>query len=520
MQAMPRKYPIGIQDFEDLRTSNCVYVDKTDLIYSLVDNYRTCFLSRPRRFGKSLLLSTLKAYFLGKKELFKGLAIESLETEWTPRKVFHISFADSKYLEVDNLKDLLNNTLTKWESLYGSSPTERSFSLRFKGVIERAYEQSGEQVAVLIDEYDSPILSAISAGMETRRTELRDIMRDFFSPLKESGVYIRLLFITGITKFSQMGIFSDLNHIGNISMHPKYSHICGITETELLTQFKPDIALLAEYNNETYDEACAHLKQMYDGYHFTRRSEEIYNPYSVINVFDSLEYNSYWFSSGTPTFLVEMVKNSRFIPETLESCEAADSMFDTPVENLTELLPVLYQSGYLTIKDYDQGIYTLGYPNDEVRYGFVNSLLPAYLGYTQEEGKMSILAMKKALENGDAETCMKLMRSFVASVPYEAKSDKESRAEIIFYMIFTLLGQFVQTQVPTSIGRADVVVKNKKYIYIFEIKVHGTPNDGLAQIERQHYAVPYETDSRQVVRIGVHYDAETRGITEWKMAQI
>jgi hypothetical protein len=510
-------YPIGIQDFEELRKRNCVYVDKTDLIYSLVNNYATCFLSRPRRFGKSLLCSTLKAYFQGKKELFKGLAIESLETEWTAREVLHISFADSKYVEVDSLKDLLNDTLTQWEALYGSRPTERTFNLRFKGVIRRAYEQSGKQVAVLIDEYDSPILDAISADKETLRTDLRTTLRGFFKPLKDSGVYIRLLFITGITKFSQMGIFSELNHIGSVSMHPKYSTICGITETELLTQFKPDIALLAENNNETYDEACAHLKQMYDGYHFTRKSEEIYNPYSVINVFDSLEYGRYWYSTGTPTFLVEMVKNSSFIPETLESCEAVDSMFDRPVENLTEILPVLYQSGYLTIKGYDDGIYTLGYPNDEVRYGFVNSLLPAYLGYTEEEGKMSILAMKKALENGDAETCMKQMRSFVASVPYEAKSNNESRAEIIFYMIFTLLGQFVQTQVPTAIGRSDVVVRNKKYIYIFEIKVHGTADDGLAQIERQHYAASYETDTRQVVRVGVQYDAETRGITEWKV---
>ncbi|MDR0894646.1 MAG: ATP-binding protein [Prevotellaceae bacterium] len=518
MQAMPRKYPIGIQDFEELRNRNCVYVDKTDLIYSLVNNYATCFLSRPRRFGKSLLCSTLKAYFQGKKDLFKGLSIESLETEWIPRKVFHISFADSKYLEVENLTSLLDNTLSKWESLYGSSPTERTFSLRFKGVIERAYEQSGEQVAVLIDEYDSPILSAISAGMETRRTELRDIMRDFFSPLKDSGVYIHFLFITGITKYRQSLIESELNHLDNISMSEEYSSICGITETELLTQFKPDIAALAERNHETYDEACAHLKQLYDGYHFCEDTEEIYNPYSIIKVFKYKKYNYYWFESGTPTFLVEMVKNSSFIPETLESCEAISSLFDRPVENLTELLPVLYQSGYLTIKGYDEGIYTLGYPNDEVRHGFVNSLLPAYLGYTEEDGQMSILAMKKALENGDAESCMKLMCSFVASVPYEAKSDKESRAEIIFYMIFTLLGQFTQTQVPTAIGRSDVVVKNKKYIYIFEIKLHGTAEGGLAQIERQHYAVPYETDNRQVVRISVQYDAETRGITEWKIA--
>jgi hypothetical protein len=279
MQAMPRKYPIGIQDFEELRNRNCVYVDKTDLIYSLVNNYATCFLSRPRRFGKSLLCTTLKAYFLGKKELFKGLAIESLETEWTVREVLHISFAGSDYKKIESLHRVLSTHLTQWEKKFGCNDDgDDSFGGRFKGVIKRAYEQSGKQIAVLIDEYDSPILDAISSNNETLRTDLRSTLRGFFKPLKDSGVYIRLLFITGITKFSQMGIFSELNHIGNISMHPKYSHICGITETELLTQFKPDIAMLAEYNNETYDEACDHLKQMYDGYHFTRRSEEIYNP--------------------------------------------------------------------------------------------------------------------------------------------------------------------------------------------------------------------------------------------------
>jgi hypothetical protein len=287
-------------------------------------------------------------------------------------------------------------------------------------------------VAVLIDEYDSPILSAIGTDMEDRRTELRGIMRDFFSPLKDSGKYIRFLFITGITKFSQLSIFSELNHLDNISMLEEYSSICGITETELLTQFEPDIAALAERNHETYEEACAHLKQLYDGYHFCEETEEIYNPYSIIKVLKNKKYEHYWFESGTPTFLIELLKNSRMDPEELEGREAIASLFDRPVENLTELLPVLYQSGYLTIKGYDEGIYTLGYPNDEVRHGFVSSLLPAYLGYTEDEGQMSILAMKKALDTGDVDTCMRRMRSFVASVPYEKKSDNESRAEIIF----------------------------------------------------------------------------------------
>jgi AcrR family transcriptional regulator len=517
MQPTQRIFPIGIQDFEQLRKRNYVYVDKTDLVYQLVSTNQIYFLSRPRRFGKSLLLSTLRAYFQGKKELFKGLAMEQLETEWQNHPIFEISFSDSKYVEVENLRSLLDDTLTEWEANYGSRPTETTFNMRFKGVIRRAYEQTKKEVVVLIDEYDSPILSAMGADMEDRRNELRLLMRDFFSPLKGSGRYIRFLFITGITKFSQLSIFSELNHLNNISLWPQYSSICGITETELLTQFKPDIAALAERNHETYDEACAHLKQMYDGYHFCEETEEIYNPYSIINVLGGRKYKSYWYSTGTPTFLIELLKNSRMIPENMEACEATAASFDRSVENLSDPLPVLYQSGYLTIKGYESGIYTLGYPNNEVRYGFVNSLLPSVLGQTQSDTEMSIFAMRRALEAGDAETCMRQMRAFVASVPYEKKSDNESRAEIIFYMLFTLLGQFTQTQIPTAIGRADVVVMNKQYIYIFEIKVHGTVDDALYQIERQHYAVPYETDKRQVVRIGVNYDAQTRVITDWKI---
>jgi hypothetical protein len=517
MEQPIRHYPIGIQNFEQLRTRNYVYVDKTDLLYNLVQSSATCFLSRPRRFGKSLMVSTLKAYFEGKKDLFKGLAMEQLEKDWTEHEVFHISFADSKYIEVGRLESLLNDTLAAWEAKYGSSPTEDTFNLRFKGVIRRAYEQTKQQVVVLIDEYDSPILSAMGAEMETRRTDLRGIMRDFFSPLKESGQYIRFLFFTGITKFSQMSVFSELNHLDDISMLPPYSSICGISETELLTQFKPDIAALAESNRETYDEACAHLKQRYDGYHFCEESEDIYNPYSIIKVLKNKRYRNYWYASGTPTFLIELLKEQDVIPTTLEGSQALVDDFDTPVETLTDPIPVLYQSGYLTIKDYDGGIYTLGYPNEEVRQGFVRSLAPSVTGRTEQENSVSIIAMTKALETGDVETCMKRMRAFVAGIPYEAKSDNESRAEVIFYIIFTLLGQLVQTQVPTSIGRSDVVVKNRNYIYVFEIKVHGTAADALEQIERQRYTAAYEADPRPVIRIGVQYDAPTRTITEWQV---
>ncbi|MDR0894924.1 MAG: AAA family ATPase, partial [Prevotellaceae bacterium] len=437
MEQPMRLFPIGIQDFEDLRNSNCVYVDKTELLYNLVKSSRTCFLSRPRRFGKSLMVSTLRAYFEGKKHLFEGLAMEKLEKDWTVHEVFHLSFASSKYQihDVKSLHELISLRLSEWEEKYGRKEKETTYENRFGGVIRRAYEQSGKQVVVLIDEYDSPILSAIGADKETKRTELRGILRDFFSPLKESGKYIRFLFFTGITKFSQLSVFSELNHLDNISMLPSYSAICGISETELLTQFKLDIAALAEQNHESYDEACAHLKQLYDGYHFCEESEDIYNPYSIINVLKNKKYGSYWYSTGTPTFLIELLKEQDVIPTALEGSQALVDDFDTAVETLTDPIPVLYQSGYLTIKDYNGGVYTLGYPNEEVRLGLVRSLAPSVTGRTERENSVNIIAMNNALDTGDIDTCMKCMRAFVAGIPYEAKSDNESRAEVIFYII-------------------------------------------------------------------------------------
>ncbi|MDR0895865.1 MAG: ATP-binding protein [Prevotellaceae bacterium] len=517
MQATRRIFPIGIQDFEQLRTRNYVYVDKTDLVYQMVSTNQIYFLSRPRRFGKSLLLSTLKAYFLGKKDLFKGLAMEQLETEWQVHPILHLSFAGTNYETVADLKGVLEGRLSEWEQEYGRDITKKTVSERFDSIIKSAYKQTKKGVVILIDEYDSPILDSHSQTDPELRKTLRLLLRKFFSPLKDNTVMTRFLFITGITKFSQLSIFSELNHLSNISMLPAYNNICGITETELLTQFKPDITALAKRYHESYDEACAHLKRMYDGYHFCEDTEDIYNPYSIINVLSGRKYDSYWYSSGTPTFLIELLKNSSMIPENMEACEAVADDFNTAVETLTEPIPVLYQSGYLTIKNYWNGIYTLGYPNDEVKFGFVRSLIPSMIGSSIQKSSMSIIAMAKALETGDAESCMRQMRSFVASVPYEKKSDNESRAGIIFYMLFTLLGQFTQTQIPSAIGRADVVVMNKQYIYLFEIKVHGTVDAALEQIERQHYAVPYEADTRQVVRIGVNYDAQTRGITDWKI---
>lgn len=371
-----RRYPIGIQDFEQLRNRECMYIDKTELIYRLVSSDTIYFLSRPRRFGKSLLVSTLEAYFLGKKELFKGLAMEQLEKDWTVYPVLHIDFSISKYMEARSLRSVINKRLSEWEEKYGRNEEEDTFSLRLSGVIQRAYEQTGKQVVILVDEYDSPMLDT-NSNTELQ-AEIRGIMRDFFSPLKAQSKNLRLLFITGISKFSQISIFSELNNLQNISMRQEYSAICGITEQELHTQMKSGIEAIAEANEETFEQACAHLKERYDGYHFSKNSEDIYNPFSIINAFTARSYENFWFSSGTPTFLIELLQRTDFDPRNLDGVMATAEQFDAPIYTTIDPIPMLYQSGYLTIKGYDRDFeaYLLGYPNKEVRKGFLacNSL--------------------------------------------------------------------------------------------------------------------------------------------------
>jgi hypothetical protein len=390
-----RLYPIGIQNFGELRNTNCVYIDKTELIYRLTHTNKVYFLSRPRRFGKSLLVSTLEAYFLGKKELFKGLAMESLENEWNTYPVLHVDFSGSKYDSADNLKAAVNKQLLLWEKVYGHEEGDTTFSLRFESVIRRAYEQTGQQVVVLIDEYDSPMLD--SNNDDATQKEIRNIMRDFFSPLKKSDPYLRFVFLTGISKFSQMSIFSELNNLQNISMRDDYSAICGITEQELRTQLQIDIEQMAQANNETYEEACMHLKQQYDGYHFSENSEDIYNPFSLFNAFAQKRYANFWFSTGTPTFLIDILQECDFDIRGLDGTTATAEQFDAPSNRITDPLPVLYQSGYLTIKEYDPDfqIYTLAYPNKEVRKGFIESLMPAYVHLPARENTFYVVSSLK-----------------------------------------------------------------------------------------------------------------------------
>ena len=517
METTYRRYPIGIQNFEDLRNNNCVYIDKTELIYRLTHSDKIYFLSRPRRFGKSLLVSTLEAYFQGKKHLFEGLAMERLETEWTEYPVLHMDFSGSKYTDADKLREVLNIEISKWEKLYGKEEDECSFSNRFQGVIQRAYQKTGKQVVVLVDEYDSPLLD--TNGESALQKELRNIVRDFFSPLKKNGQYLRFLLLTGISKFSQLSIFSELNNLKNISMRDDFSAICGITEKELHTALQPDIQRMADANNETYEEACQHLKKQYDGYHFSKNCEDIYNPFSLFNALDAKEYKNFWFSTGTPTFLIELLQEADFNVRDLEGVEATDEEFDAPTEQIQSPIPVLYQSGYLTIKGYDPDfqIYKLAYPNREVRKGFIENLLPTYVHRARENNTFYVVSFIRDLRKGDIESCLERTRSFFASIPHDLENKTEKHYQTIFYLLFRLMGQYVDAEVKSAIGRADVVVRLADAVYVFEFKYDGTPDEALAQIESKNYAIPYQSDGRRIVKIGVNFDSATRTIGEWKI---
>lgn len=510
-------YPIGIQDFETLRLRNNVYVDKTDLIYQLVSTNTVYFLSRPRRFGKSLLLSTLEAYFLGKRELFDGLAIASLEEEWTVYPVLHIDFSMRKYLTADALRELLNNNLTQWEKIYGREEAEGSYATRFEGIIRRACQQTGQQVVILIDEYDSPMLDTNSDPV--LQNELRGLVRDFFSVLKGTGRYQRFLFMTGISKFSQMSIFSELNNLQNISLRDKYAALCGITEEELLTQLQPGIRVLAEHNGETYDEACAHLKRQYDGYHFSEQSPDIYNPFSLLSTLAAEKYDNYWFGSGTPTFLIELIGRMQFDVTLMEDTVLPAEEFDRATDTITDPIPVLYQSGYITIKDYNSQLklYTLAYPNEEVRCGFIKCLLPTFVHQSTRENIFYIVNFVQDMLRGDIQSCLERTRAFFASIPNDLENKTEKHYQTVFYLLFRLMGQYIDTEVKSAVGRADVVMKTAQAIYVFEFKLDGTAQQAMEQINSKGYAIPYTPDHRPVVKIGVSFDIATRTLAEWEI---
>ena len=515
--SFPRKMPIGIQSFEKLRRENYVYIDKTEIMYRLVSTSNPYFLSRPRRFGKSLLLSTMEAYFLGKRDLFKGLAIEQLETEWNTHAVLHLDLNAEKYDSPERLHDMLERQLRGWEKTYETGSEGITHSGRFMEVIKKAYEKTGRGVVILIDEYDKPLLNSFHD--EALQKAFRETLTAFYTVLKSADQWLRFVFITGVTKFAQMGIFSNLNQLKDISLDPRYAALCGLTGDEIRADFVPELKLLAKENNLD-DEACMErLTRMYDGYHFNYRNMVgIYNPFSILNVLDSTMFENYWFASGTPTFLAEMLKKTDFDLRELDGIEVSAASLSDDRANINNPVPMIYQSGYLTIKKYDERfqIYTLGFPNDEVKYGFLNFVTPFYTPVAETDTSFYIGKFIHELESGDVDAFLTRLRAFFAGISYELNNRTERHYQTIFYLVFKLMGQFAETEVRSAKGRADAVVKTDAYIYVFEFKLDGSADQALAQIDDRGYLIPYTVDGRKLVKIGVNFDPAQRNIGDWK----
>ena len=511
-------YPIGIQDFEKLREGNYLYIDKTQLIYELASGFGYYFLSRPRRFGKSLLISTMEAYFLGKKELFKGLAMEQLEQDWTVYPILHLDLNTSEYRKENDLSEELNRNLLRWESIYGKGEGEVSSSQRFAGVIERACNQTGQKVVILIDEYDKPLLNTV--GNPELQDAYRSKMKAFYSVMKTQDRYIKFGFITGVTRFSKVSIFSDLNNFTDISMDPRYVEICGITERELHDNLDAEVEELAIANDLTKEECYAQLKDYYDGYHFRQNSVGIYNPFSLLNTMASRVFSYYWFETGTPTFLVEILKKSSYNLNRLSKEKVtADVLGDISNMEVTPV-PVIYQSGYLTIKDYDKRFkkYVLGFPNQEVEEGFVNYLSRSFSRINIDD-TFDIDKFVEELEAGKVESFMRRMESLFADNDYRVQGNQELYFQNVLYVFFKLLGFYVEVERPTSDGRMDLIVKTADYIYIFEFKLDKSADEALQQIEDKGYAQPYAVDPRRLYKIGVNFNSERRCIGEWKIVE-
>ncbi|GHT62033.1 ATPase AAA [Bacteroidia bacterium] len=512
-----RKLPVGIQDFEKLRTGNNVYVDKTQYIYKLIQSDAPYFLGRPRRFGKSLFLSTLKAYFLGKKELFDGLAIAGLEKEWVEYPVFYIDFNVGIYTDAKSIYQTLNYNLNILEETWGKVEGDNP-ATRFSGLIRRACEKSGRKVVVLVDEYDKPLLGTMDNP--DVNDEIRTVLKGFYGVLKSSDAYLRFVFLTGVTKFSKVSVFSDLNQLQDISMRNQYAGICGISEPELIKNFQPEITALAEEEELTYEETLAKLKKHYDGYHFSESSEDMYNPFSLLNTFEARKFRDYWYETGTPTFLVKMLKDIDFDIETLENSLpfSVRSITDYRIENRNPV-PILYQSGYLTIKSYNRQLdeYTLGYPNEEVKYGFMNNLLPAFVPKKDVLGEFSVGNFIRDLIAVNVDGFMTRLKAFFSGIPYELNNKEEKHYQTLFYLLFKLMGEYVQTEVSSAIGRADAVAVVNDVIFIFEFKLTGnaTAEDALKQIDERKYAAQYAAGNKKIVKVGAEFSAEERTLNRW-----
>ena len=511
---MCKLYPVGIQNFESLRNDGYFYVDKTELMYRLVKTGRYYFLSRPRRFGKSLLVSTLEAYFQGKKELFEGLAVHGLEKEWTEYPILHLDLNAKKFTDEGDLIRLIDRQLLVYEAEYGSIPEDRTVDDRFVSLIRNAHKKTGKRVVILIDEYDKPMLQAI--GDEALQDDYRSTLKAFYGVLKTMDGYIRFAFLTGVTKFGKVSVFSDLNNLEDISRNPDYADICGISEEELLSNFDEDIRTLASANGQTFEQACVQLKEDYDGYHFCPDSVGIYNPFSLLNTFKSRRYGSYWFETGTPTYLVELLKKNRCDLKETFGIEADDGMLDNIFID-DNPVPVLYQSGYLTIVGHGSlpGTYRLGFPDLEVERNFVRYIFPFYANVDRVRSASEIKKFVLEIGSGDIDGFMERLQSFLADCPYEMARDIELHYQNVLFIVFRLAGLYTQVEYRTSKGRIDLVLQTGDYIYVMEFKLDGSAEEALEQIEDRQYALPFASDPRRLFKIGVNFSSRTRNIEKW-----
>ena len=518
MEDLQRLYPIGIQTFSKIREGNYLYVDKTEYVYRMTHSASSyMFLSRPRRFGKSLLTSTLHSYFSGRKDLFHGLAMEKLEKEWTEYPVLHFDMSTAKHADSEQLLQELNLKLYGYEQIYGRLEEEVNPNQRLMGLIKRAYEQTGKKVVVLIDEYDAPLLDVVHE--RENLDVLRNIMRNFYSPLKACDPYLRYVFLTGITKFSQLSIFSELNNIKDISMDEPYAAICGISEDEIRLQMKDDLEGLAKKLEITPEEALMKLKENYDGYHFTSPSPDIYNPFSLLNAFADGKFGSYWFGSGTPTYLINMLEKFGVEPSEIGNNRVSVEDFDAPTERMTSIIPLLYQSGYITIKNYDEelDLYTLNIPNKEVRIGLMKSLLPHYVGSKAPETTTMVAYLSRDIRNGDMDTALRRLQTFLSTIPQCDNTKYEGHYQQVFYIIFSLLGYYVDVEVRTPRGRVDIVLRTKTTLYVMELKLDKSAGEAMEQIDLKNYPERFALCGLPVVKVAVSFDSERCTIGGWEI---
>ena len=512
-----KRLPVGIQTFSNIIEDDMLYIDKTEYVWNMIHLSKYIFLSRPRRFGKSLLISTLQAYFEGRKELFKGLFIETVEKEWTEYPVLRFSMASGKHMEKNQLERYILYILEENERRFGITSDSKDPNVRLKNLIASAYEKTGKKVVILIDEYDAPLLDVVHE--DTQLPMLRNVMRNFYSPLKDCDPYLQFVFLTGITKFSQLSIFSELNNLKNISMRPDYAGVCGITKEEMLTQMSDYIDDFAEAQEITREEAIEGLKQQYDGYHFTWPSPDVFNPFSLLNAFQDHDYTNYWFGSGTPTYLIEMLRKFNVVPSKIGGSSVLASAFDAPTENMKDITPLLYQSGYITIKDYNKTtkLYTLDIPNTEIRVGLMDSLLPNYVERRKEAGNTTIAKMYSALLNDNLDEMFRLLQAYLLTVPYCDNANSEGHYQQLLYVIFSLFGRYVEVEVHTPTGRVDIVMKTAKALYLFELKLNMSAQAAINQINLKDYSSKFALAGLPIVKVGINFDPERRTIGDWKV---